>query len=185
VDSDHLWKAARQHAQNYLRRFGDAWTCSNREDLVQQAAFAAWRWAAHVRDPGAFWAAVRTISRRLRGRGLDDAEREREAHLVLGAPCDVDSDDGERHYFVAGSKLPAHEVRPLLQRALARLSPLDRQLLLGFHEGFCCAELAVRTGRTEHCVKTRIHRARRRVRKDIEEDVRAADDVIGGNACEQ
>jgi DNA-directed RNA polymerase specialized sigma24 family protein len=54
------------------------------------------------------------------------------------------------------------------------LPALDRQLLLGFHEGFCCAELASRFGRSEDCVKTRISRARRRVRTVFEDLVRVS-----------
>ena len=62
----------------------------------------------------------------------------------------------------------------LSRRVLRGLQPLDQRLLLGFHEGFCCAELASRFGRTEDCVKTRIHRARQRVRTVFEELVRTS-----------
>ena len=48
---------------------------------------------------------------------------------------------------------------------------------MGFHEGFCCAELALRFGRSEDCVKTRIHRARRRVRSVYEDLVRLSGDL--------
>ena len=173
MEGEQPWKLAREHARGFLRRFGDAWTRSHREDLIQQAAIAAWRWSGRVRDPGSFWAAVRTISRRIRGRALDDAARDRAARRALFHARDGERDD-EPHYRIAGRWVPAHRVRPHLQRAIARLSALDRQLLLGFHEGFCCAELSARCNRTEECVKTRIHRARRRVRLEIEENVRAA-----------
>jgi DNA-directed RNA polymerase specialized sigma24 family protein len=174
MDGEQLWQQARQHARGFLRRFGDAWTRNHREDLIQQAAVAAWRWGDRVRDPGAFWAAVRTISRRMRGRALDDAARERDARRTLLHVREGAQGDGERHYRIAGRWVPADCVHPHLQRALARLRPLDRQLLLGFHEGFCCAELSARCDRSEQCVKTRIHRARRRVQMEVEENVRAA-----------
>ena len=76
--------------------------------------------------------------------------------------------------MIAGRRVPLHRARAFLQEALAELLPIDRQLLLGLHEGFCCAELAERFRRSESCVKTRIHRARRRVRIAMETCVRAA-----------
>jgi DNA-directed RNA polymerase specialized sigma24 family protein len=56
----------------------------------------------------------------------------------------------------------------------ARLKPLDRELLLGFYEGFCCAELAERFDRSPTCVKTRLHRARRRIQREVEACARTA-----------
>jgi DNA-directed RNA polymerase specialized sigma24 family protein len=88
------------------------------------------------------------------------------------APREADVE--ERRLAIAGRRVPLHRARFLLRQALQQLDPLDRQLLLGLHEGFCCAELAERFRRSETCVKTRIHRARRRVRLAMETCVRAA-----------
>lgn len=186
---DDVWALAHDHAHAFLRRYSDAWTRSHRDDLVQETAIAAWQWAGGMRDPERFWAAVRTIAKRVRYRALRDANREqavqhelarhrggRRRLQSLGAhPAHPDCDD--THYVIAGRRLPARDVRPCMQRAIDRLEPVDRQLLLGFHEGFCCAELSVRSSRSEQCVKTRIHRARRRVQLEVEECVRAAGDL--------
>ncbi len=180
---DDVWTLAHEHAHDFLRRYGDAWTRSHRDDLVQETAIAAWQWAGGVRDPQRFWAAVRTIARRIRYRAMSDAGRERAVRRELAGHRDGRGPghreghpgEGDLYYAIAGQRVAAQCVLPCIQRAVDRLLPLDRQLLLGFHEGFCCAELSVRSNRSEQCVKTRIHRARRRVQMEVEECVRAAD----------
>ncbi len=171
------WQLAHRHANEFLRRFGDRWTRAHRDDLIQDATLAAFRWAGDARDPDRFWAAVQTIARRIRLRGIALSCRERAARQALAVPegAEATGVPSDTWFSIAGRRVPAHRVLPCLRRALDRLSPLDRQLLLGMHEGFCCAELSVRSSRSEQCVKTRLHRARRRVQKDIEECVRAAD----------
>ncbi|MEO6598100.1 MAG: sigma factor-like helix-turn-helix DNA-binding protein [Planctomycetota bacterium] len=119
----------------------------------------------------------------MRIRALGRVERRASLQRASGEPLDsfavaaADPESGSGRYLIAGRRVPLRWARPCLQRALTRLSLIDRQLLLGFYEGFCCAELAARCGRTEQCVKTRIHRARRRVQEEIEASVRAADDL--------
>ncbi|HEX6813283.1 MAG TPA: sigma factor-like helix-turn-helix DNA-binding protein [Planctomycetota bacterium] len=174
--SEDLWRQAHDHAQSFLRRFSDAWTRSHRDDLVQEAAIAAWKWAGGSHDPLRMWAAVRTIARRIRHRAIGYAHRRNEAQVAVAERRRHESND-EREYWIAGRRVPMHWVRPCLRRALSQLPSIDRELLLGLYEGFCCAELAVRCRRSIECVKTRIHRARRRVQKEIEESVREADDL--------
>ncbi|HZN39119.1 MAG TPA: hypothetical protein VFD82_09975 [Planctomycetota bacterium] len=175
MESEDLWKQAHNQAQNFLRRFSDAWTRSHRDDLVQEAAIAAWKWAGRSHDPLRFWAAVRTIARRIRYRALEHAQRRVEAQVAAERRSHECGDD--REYWIAGRRVPLRWVRPCLRRALQQLPALDRQLLLSFHEGFCCAELAARSRRSLECVKARIHRARRRVQREIEASVREADDL--------
>ncbi len=174
--SEDLWTRAHHHAHGFLRRFSDAWTRSHRDDLVQESALAAWQWAKGSHDPARFWAAVRTIARRIRCRALGNVERRLEAQQA-GTEQRVEERDDDREYWISGRRVSLQWVRPCLQRALERLPLLDRHLLLGFHEGFCCAELSIRFRRSPACVKTRIHRARRAVQKEIEASVRAADDL--------
>lgn len=169
------WRRTRAHADGYLRRHVDPWTRFHREDLVQEATFAAWRWSRRPHNPACFPAAVRTILRRIRNRALFVRNRERRTTAALGSP--VRSSGGDRSetmLVVAGRRLPEHVVRPWLDHALTQLTDLDRGLLLSFHEGFCCAELASRFHRSVPCVKTRIHRARRRVQRLVEACARVA-----------
>jgi DNA-directed RNA polymerase specialized sigma24 family protein len=164
---------AQRSARGFLRRFEDSLTRSAREDLVQETAWAAWQWAASMRDTSRFDAAVRTIARRTRCR-LIDAERRRRELDSLAPP------DGEPvAYEVAGHRVPLVWLLGCLQTVLAGLRELDRRLLIGLHEGFCCAELAARFRRSEQSVKVRIHRVRRVVQWEIEKAVLAADELDG------
>lgn len=173
--SDEVWRSVRSKAHGYLRRFTDPWTRSHCDDLVQETAVRAWHWAADPHDRRCLWGAVRTIARRVRGHALYDLYRERLACQALaGARDDVGP---ERCYRVAGRIVSLQRLLPCVDRALACLRPADRRLLLDFHAGFCCAELSLRSARSESAVKTRLHRARRRVQKEIEACVRAADDL--------
>ena len=173
--SEQIWVGARHQARSYLRRFTDPWTCSHRDDLVQEAALAVWRWRDESRDPRCAYTAARTIARRARIRALDELQRELQVREEL-----AHARDGRAFvacYRIAGRRVPLTRLLPWVRRALARLAPDDRRLLLDFHAGFCCAELSARSGRSEAAVKTRIHRARRRLRSEIEACVRGADEL--------
>lgn len=174
---DELCQRAHLEASNWLRRYRDPWTRAHRDDLVQEASFAAWRWAGQVRHSERFWAAVQTIARRIRSRSRRAIELVQPAQSHVDAALARESDAPERHYLIAGRRVAVSVVRPCLRRSLQRLTTTDRELLLGFYEGFCCAELAERFRRSTACVKTRIHRARRRVRRSVEVCVRTTTDL--------
>jgi len=179
MERDELWQRAHDEARSWLRRYPDPWTRTNQEDLVQEASIAAWRWASDVRHRERFWAAVQTIASRIRGRAL---RLDRRVHVsqVLVEQALVDEPSVAEHYWtIAGRRVPAPRALPWLQQALAKLKGLDRQLLLSFHEGFCCAELAERFRRSESWVKTRLHRARRRIQRHVEGSARAAGALDG------
>ncbi|MBL9076961.1 MAG: hypothetical protein JNL08_05625 [Planctomycetes bacterium] len=171
--SELLWARARDHACDYLRRYTDPWTRSHRDDLVQEVALAAWAWSGGLRDVRGLWRATRTIARRVRYHALEDLARE----LCLQRQVAAVRDGGERCYRIAGRRVSASRALPWVELALGRLRQIDRHLLLEFHAGFCCAELSARSGWSETAVKTRIHRARCRLRKEIEAIVRTADDL--------
>lgn len=172
--SEHIWSQAGGHLRAFLRRFTDPWTRNHRDDLVQEAALATWQWGGDLREPRCLWSAARTIARRVRGRALANLQREHEAQLAAAVR---DDDAGERCYRIGGRLVSLRHLRPGVERALHRLPAEDRRLLLDFHAGFCCAELAARCDRSEAAVKTRIHRARRRLQREIEAFVRAAGDL--------
>lgn len=175
VATDDAWRQACVQARGFLRRYSDAWTREHRDDVVQEAALAAWRWSQNggVTRVGA---AMRTIARRVRCRALLGTRRLLIAQAALSRTTATRCDD-EPRFRVAGARVPFSWLVPHLRRALGGLSALDRQLLLSFHEGFCCAELALRFDSTEQRIKTRIHRARRRIRSELEARVRVADDL--------
>lgn len=173
MHSDELWQRAQRQVVGWLRRHRDPWTNSYRDDLVQEATIAAWRWAQQPHEPKRFWAALRTMTRRGRLRQLwrwhrqgtlfDTFVRERSA-----------SGTDDRCFQIDGRPVAAARAVVLLEAALGRLQPLDRQLLQGLAEGFCTADMAVRHGRSEECIRTRVYRARRRLQREIEACVRAA-----------
>jgi RNA polymerase sigma factor (sigma-70 family) len=175
---EQTWSAARSLAHRFLRQFRDPWTTSLRDDLVQEATIAAWRWAPRQRDQARLGAAVRTIARRTRGRFVAHARRrpEQTAGDLAAIVADVREAGEPPAITVAGRRVPLEWARDRIADVLAELGATDRQLLLAFYEGFCCAELAQRSGRSEHCVKSRLHRARRRVQHTFEAIVRAAGD---------
>ncbi|MCB9878751.1 MAG: hypothetical protein H6835_14235 [Planctomycetes bacterium] len=179
---EHKWTWAGQQARRFLRRYRDAATRELLDDLTQEAVVLAWLWSRKATDPSRLGAAVLTIARRKRCRAVRERVRGRDlfvgderAAWAVAAPSE--GEDGS--LSVDGRSVPLDWALQRLPAAMAPLSVLDRQLLLGFHEGFCCAELAQRFGRSEGCVKTRIHRARRRVREEFEAIVRAAGDLEG------
>lgn len=178
---DAVWRGALRDAREWLRRARDPWTERNLDDLTQETAIAAWRWGAGMRHRERLWAAVRTIALRMRSRG-----RRRHARCIeLPSQAAVDAavwqvrEEAEPQFAVGGRVLASSALQPWLRRALRALPPLDRQLLRAYYEGAGCAELAARHSRTEACVKTRIHRARRRVRHLVEECARAAGGLGG------
>lgn len=177
--SDNVWLAVRRHAQGYLRRFSDPWTRSHCDDLVQETAVTAWHWASGLQNPRCLWGAVRTIARRVRGHALYESQRELLARQAFAAARGEDGSGSKRCYRIAGTAVPLQRLLPCFERALLQLPLEDRRLLLDFHAGFCCAELAARSARSEAAVKTRLHRARRRVQREIEACVRAAGDLDG------
>jgi DNA-directed RNA polymerase specialized sigma24 family protein len=170
---DRVWRKAREEAMSLMRRYQDPWTRSHRDDIVQETSLAAWRWANRIRHPERLWAAVQTIARRVRQRGL--RAKQRRPPLSSAWTAVDDQEPRDCHYLIAGRRVAGAQARPWLRQALSRLQPIDRDLLLGFYEGFCCSELAERFCRSLPCVKTRIHRARVRVQKDVETSARIAD----------
>jgi DNA-directed RNA polymerase specialized sigma24 family protein len=173
MEGEALWLRAHFEAHNCLRRFHDTWTREHRDDLAQEAAVAAWRWASSLRHHERYWAAVHTIALRTRARWLR-MRRPPECDSALLAVACIDPHAPERMFVVGGRRVAASRLRPWVREALQRLKPLDRGLLLGFYEGVGCSELAERFRRSRACVKTRIHRARRRVQKDVETTARTA-----------
>lgn len=162
-------------------RYGDAATRALRDDMVQEASLLVWMWSGQIHDEARIGAAVCTIARRYRARALLAEQRRSWLRYVEfgaeGVSEPVVEELDEHCLSIDGRTVPLGWARRRLRGVLAELTPLDQKLLMGFHEGFCCAELALRFGRSEDCVKTRIHRARRRVRIVFEDLVRLAGDL--------
>lgn len=178
------WQQVAREAQRWLqRKCPDAWTKRHRDDVAQDAVFAAWRWLACMRRRECFGAALRTILRRYRQRG-----RRREANrcvetaqasveLAIATGCA----QPETYYTVDGRRRTAEWLRPLVASALQRLSEHDRRLMWDYYAGSSCAELAQRHQCSPPSVKARLFRIRRRVRKYVEAFARVAGGLDDGS----
>lgn len=172
---DDVWRQARQHAHRFLARFDDAFTRRERDDLVQESAVAAWQWGGTVREPRRIAAAVCTIARRKRCQALRATVRQQDwlsDAATRGA-------DGTPMLRVGDRFVPRVLLLAVLARCVERLRPPDRRILMAWQEGFCCAEIAARLHLSEESVKVRMHRARRRLRIEIEAAVRTAEHLDG------
>lgn len=156
------WRAA----YAFLRRFRDAFTRNEREDLAQDVALTLLRDPRRVREPARIAAYSRTVARRLRCRRIERLLRLRTVPLLQAD--EPAAPRGPAMLTIAGGlRLPRWEVFDLLEQALDELSPLNGYLVRARYEGFCCAELAARYGLPIEGVKRRLFRARARVRRRL------------------
>lgn len=125
------------------------------DDLSQDIFTKMIRSIAKLHDPKLFEA---WLFRTARNQCIDHARREKWRRMFTlfdpttdDQPMEVDQDQKDR-------------VDALLQ-LLQRLSTRDRSLLLMAQEGLSLAEMAASTGTTTTTIKTRLHRARERLRQ--------------------
>ena len=157
-------------ARRSCRRPDDA------EDAVQQALLEAGRVRARwsgVRDPLAWLATLvsRSCGRMNRGRANDPA-----LHAVdVELPCTCSSPEVQAADRELGERLSA---------GLGRLSKTDRVVLLLSSEGWTGPEIADELGITPDAVRSRLKRARRTVREELEAQglARGEVDTLGGCA---
>lgn len=118
------------------------------DDLLQETMARAWRYRSscdQTANPAAWLLQVAFRS------FLDHRARVRRQHDADAAAVRADR--------VEPNDAPAQ--RDELQRALHRLSPLQRAILLGFHqEQLSLQQLAARHGLPTNTVKSHLHRAR-------------------------
>ncbi|UCC67195.1 MAG: sigma-70 family RNA polymerase sigma factor [Armatimonadota bacterium] len=125
-------------------------------DATQEAFLKAYRSLADLRDPARFDAWVRRIAERV---VLSEARRpQREIPTDGLKPYDERLTDADF--------LEQVELNKRVREGLAALSGPTRRAVLLYHiSGYSHAEVADRLGLTPSAVKTRLSRARRRLRK--------------------
>jgi RNA polymerase sigma-70 factor, ECF subfamily len=133
------------------------------EEAVQEALVRAWRLRNACRAPEAplpwMLEITRNESRRLLARRARRIDRE----LVDPASLDSEAEHGE---------LVQTTTRVTVEQALRRLADDDRRLLrLRYSEDLTQAEVARRLGVPEGTAKVRLHRARRRLRRLLDDQV--------------
>ncbi len=124
------------------------------EDAAQEAFLRAYRALSRYEQRSSFTAWVRTIAVNA---AIDIVRRKRPETPLLDRPA---HGGGEKR----------QEDLDLLRRALAALSPLDREILLVREfEGVGDEAIARRLGITVTGVRVRVHRARRKLRERFKE----------------
>ena len=137
------------------------------EDLAQETLVEAWRHAHKLYDPSGRdrWLAAiaRNVCRRwARSRGRELARRAYES-WDAGAAEPEDGPAGELDVEV---DLERHELAQLLDRALALLPPITRQILIeSYVEESPQAEVAARLRLSEGAVAMRLHRGKLALRR--------------------
>lgn len=143
-----------------LYRYG-FWLCQDKstaEDLVQETFTRAWRAFGTLRDETAAKGWLISILRREHAR-LFERERPKPAEFDLDATPANDW----------GGAITAEALT--MRRALGRLPRAYREpIVLQVLGGYSAAEIAATMGISPAAVMTRLHRARQRLRRAVEED---------------
>lgn len=131
------------------------------EDVAQDAFLRAWRQLPSLRAPARFapW-----LSKIVAQRATDHLRRSARAANAVQPVGDV-----EAHALAASPNpgLSAEEVR-LVREAVGRLPQIFKDvILLRFMAGLSSKEIALRTGARAGAVRVRLHRAYKRLRKDL------------------
>jgi RNA polymerase sigma-70 factor (ECF subfamily) len=135
------------------------------EDLAQETLFEAWRLRGHLADmphwrPFVYGIAHNVSLRWRRRTGREAARR------APGIPPTWEAETAARPDFDAG--LEGAEVAGLLDRAMARLTPTTRALLVAHYvDGVPQAEAASRFGIAENAAAVRLHRAKETLRGEL------------------
>lgn len=146
-------------AWSYL---GDADLC---EDAAQETFIKAFRYLGALRNAERFPAWLSRIARNVSATLLRRrrAELENRKRWQIEQPASVPSSE---------SSDEEEDLKDLLGRTLAELSPQHRECLVLFYlEGKSVSEASALLGITETAFKTRLHRARRVLRGQLEERI--------------
>jgi RNA polymerase sigma-70 factor (ECF subfamily) len=121
------------------------------EDVTQMVFIKMFRRLSRLRDPEVFESWLFTLARNT---GLDFIRRRN------CRPSTVVIDDEVNQIADPSNAGATAEILAALDRALTRLSPLDRSLVTQFVAGETYGDIAARTGLSLASVKVRLHRVR-------------------------
>jgi len=121
------------------------------EDVTQMVFIKMFRRLSRLRDPAVFESWLFTLARNT---GLDFIRRRQ------CRPNTITLDEQVNQIADPSSETALNEIRAALDRALTRLSPLDRALVSQFVAGETYGDIARRAGLSLATVKVRLHRVR-------------------------
>lgn len=130
------------------------------EDVTQMVFIKMFRRLSRLRDPAVFESWLFTLARNA---GLDFLRRR------SCRPATVALDDQVKEIADPRNENAVDEILAALDRAVARLHPLDRRLVLQFVAGDSYATIAARAGLSLASVKVRLHRVRPYLRAAVGE----------------
>jgi len=133
----------------------------HREDALQTVLLQAWRDLAHLREPSRFRRWLLQIARN-RCRDLARSRRRRERAI------EAEASPGRlnRYGRAGGDAAAAMDVRD----AVGELTEAHREVVELFYlKGLTVAEISRRIDRPEGTVKSRLHHARRKLRRRLED----------------
>lgn len=166
---DHFVERHQRRVWRYLKAAGAGH--ADAEDAFQETFLAAWRGAGSYRGGASARGWLLTIARN----ALRRMKRTRvgePAHLESLEALGVDAGWGSPSWSGDPDGGPDLEDRDLLEWALARLSPADREVLvLRELEGLDGRATAELLGVTEAAMKSRLHRARLRFVAEVRSQV--------------
>lgn len=121
------------------------------EDVTQTVFIKMFRRMGRLRDPAVFESWLFTLARNT---GLDFIRRR------SCRPTTVTIDDAINQIADPAGSSGTAEILAALDRALTRLTPIDRSLVTQFVAGDTYGDIAARTGLSLATVKVRLHRVR-------------------------
>lgn len=121
------------------------------EDVTQMVFIKMFRQLGRLRDPGVFESWLFTLARNT---ALDFIRRR------SCRPATIAIDETVHQIADPAGASGTGEILAALDRALARLSPIDRSLVTQFVAGETYSDIAARTGLSLATVKVRLHRVR-------------------------
>ena len=144
------------------------------DDAMQEALLKTYRYAAQIKEPAAFktWL-YRTVKNACligRRRRVDEPARLHSLdEMTVGPDGSLHRIDAEDHGRRPDQVLENSRLRQSLHRALQTLQPESRLIVfLREVEGLSTRDVAEIVGISEANVKTRLHRARLRLRRHLE-----------------
>ncbi len=137
------------------------------EDIVQDTFFAVYRRLSGLRDPAAFDGWVLRIARNL---ALDHARRLkrcRPSMRVYQEAGDRAPDLPRVMRRTGSSEVPPEALGNFVEAFEQLAEPVRDALRMRYGEGLTCLEIGRREGLGVSCVKTRLHRGRRELRRAL------------------
>jgi RNA polymerase sigma-70 factor (ECF subfamily) len=148
------WRDVRKFCLRLARRYANS--PSEAEDIAQDALLRVWRWRSDLREGKNRSQWLATI---VRNEAFRQHARVRPEPVAM-----VESGEG-----VDDERVVTVVERADLEAALQRLSERDRQLIrLRYEEDMTQTAIANRLALPEGTVKVRLHRARHKLRRELE-----------------